>query len=146
MLLGWLPFGLFAQLKDTTINDQGRQVTLSPVVIRSGTNVPGFIKRVENDTTFYKAFKNLRVLNYSSLNDVRMFDKKGKVEASLFSKTRQWASRACRVTKVIEEKTTGNFYKADGDYTTTILLSSMLPFSSQKIPSAASRMLSRTSI
>ena len=57
LLLGWLPFGLFAQLKDTTINDQGRQVTLSPVVIRSGTNVPGFIKRVENDTTFYKAFK-----------------------------------------------------------------------------------------
>jgi hypothetical protein len=116
MLLGCFPMGLFAQLKDTTINDQGRQVTLSPVVIRSGTNVPGFIKRVENDTTFYKAFKNLRVLNYSSLNDVRMFDRKGKVEASLFSKTRQWASRSCRVTKVIEEKTTGDFYKAGGDY------------------------------
>jgi ABC-type proline/glycine betaine transport system permease subunit len=116
VLLGWFPMGLFAQLKDTTITDQGRQVTLSPVVIRSGTNVPGFIKRVENDTTFYKAFKNLRVLNYSSLNDVRMFDRKGKVEASLFSKTRQWASRSCRVTKVIEEKTTGDFYKAGGDY------------------------------
>jgi len=115
-LTGFLPLGLFAQLKDTTISDQGRQVTLSPVVIRSGTNVPGFIKRVENDTTFYKAFKNLWVLNYSSLNDVRMFDRKGKVQASLFSKTRQWASRSCRVTKVLEEKTTGDFYKSGGDY------------------------------
>lgn len=115
-LMGCLPLGLFAQLKDTTISDQGRQVTLSPVVIRSGTNVPGFIKRVENDTTFYKAFKNLRVLNYSSINDVRMFDRKGKVEASLFSKTRQWASRSCRVTKVMEEKTTGDFYTDRGDY------------------------------
>ncbi len=115
-LLHVLPSLLYAQLKDSVVSTEGRQVTLSPVVIRSGTNVPGFIKRVENDTSFYKAFKNLRVLNYSTLNDVRMFDKKGKVEASLFSKTRQWASKSCRVTKVLEEKTTGDFYTARGNY------------------------------
>jgi hypothetical protein len=105
-----------AQGKDTVVSTEGRQVTLSPVVVRSGTNVPGFIKKVEEDTTFYKAFKNLRILNYSSINDVRMFNKKGKVEASLNSKTRQWANRSCRFTNVIEEKTTGPFYKTDGDY------------------------------
>ena len=105
-----------AQSKDTIVSMDGRQVTLTPVVIRSGTNVSGFIKKVEDDTTFYKAFKNLRILNYSSLNDVRMFDKKGKVEASLYSKTRQWAARSCRVTKVLEEKTSGDFYTSDGDY------------------------------
>lgn len=105
-----------AQDKNVLIEAEGRQVTLSPVVVRSGTNVPGFIKRVEQDTTFYKAFKNLRILSYSALNDVRMFNRRGKVEASLSSKTRQWASKSCRVTKVIEEKTTGAYYKSDGDY------------------------------
>lgn len=108
--------GTNAQQKDTLVVSDGRELTLTPVVVRSGTNVKGFIKRVEDDTTFYKAFKNLRVLNYSSLNDVRLFDRKGRVEASLFSRTRQWAARSCRVTKVLEEKTTGDFYKNDGDY------------------------------
>jgi hypothetical protein len=104
-----------AQDKDTTVQSGGRLVTLSPVIIRSGTNVPGFIKRVEEDTSFYKAFKNLRVLNYRTLNDVRMFDRKGSVEASLNSKTRQWSSGNCRVTVVEEEKTTGDYYDAQGD-------------------------------
>ncbi|MEY3432127.1 MAG: hypothetical protein RL131_63 [Bacteroidota bacterium] len=115
-LFGLIPHFLLSQNRDTLVNSEGRQVTLTPVVVRSGTNVPGFIKRVENDTTFYKAFKNLRILNYQALNDVRMFDRKGRVEASMNSKTRQWASKSCRVTDVIEEKTTGDFYDANGAY------------------------------
>ena len=106
---------LFAQDKDTLISLGGREVTLTPVVIRKGTNVPGFIKRVEEDSTFYKAFKNLRILNYSSINDVRMFDKKGRVESSLYSKTRQWAANGCRVTNVLEEKVTGKYFDAAGE-------------------------------
>ena len=105
-----------AQVGDSSIVWEGKQVTLTPIVIRRGTNVPGFIRKVEDDTTFYKAFKNLRVLNFSSLNDIRMLDKKGRVESSLYSKTRQSAKRGCRVTNVIEEKTTGDFYDRKGDY------------------------------
>jgi hypothetical protein len=117
----------FAQQKDTLVSMGGRQVTLTPVVIRKGTNVPGFIKRVEDDSTFYKAFKNLRVLNYSSINDVRMFDKKGRVESSLYSKTRQWAANGCRVTKIIEEKVAGDYYDRSGEpnYYTGQLYSSL---------------------
>lgn len=121
-MLGKLCFSFFllplladAQQLDTVVNADGRQVTLTPVVIRSGMNVPGFIARVENDTSFYKAFKNLRVLNYSSLNDVRMFDRKNRVESSLSSKTNQWASHSCRVTNLVEEKTTGKYYNAVGN-------------------------------
>ena len=105
---------LCAQDKDTLVNLGGREVTLTPVVIRKGTNVPGFIKRVEEDSSFYKAFKNLRVLNYSSINDVRMFDKRGGVESSLYSKTRQWAANGCRVTNVLEEKVTGDYFDKNG--------------------------------
>lgn len=121
-MLGKLCFSFFllplladAQQLDTVVNADGRQVTLTPVVIRSGMNVPGFIARVENDTSFYKAFKNLRVLNYSSLNDVRMFDRKNRVESSLSSKTNQWASHSCRVTNLVDEKTTGKYYNAVGN-------------------------------
>ena len=67
---------LFAQ-KDTTINVSGHYVTLSEIVINNKLNVPAFIERVKNDTTFYKAFRNLHILNYTSLNDIRMVEKKG---------------------------------------------------------------------
>ena len=116
ILLLFAPTVLSAQQTDSIFMTGGKQVSLTPVVIRSGTNVPGFIKRVENDTTFYKAFKNLRVLKYTSLNDVRMFGKNGRVEASMNSKTRQWASHSCRVTHILEEQTTGDYYKNDGEF------------------------------
>lgn len=109
-----ISISLFSQEKDTLVTLGGREVTLTAVVIRKGTNVPGFIKRVEEDSTFYKAFKNLRILNYSSINDVRMFDKKGRVESSLYSKTKQWAANGCRVTNVLEEKVTGDYFDRNG--------------------------------
>ena len=105
----------FAQQPDT-VDAGGRSVTLSEVVIRSGTNVPGFIDRVRADTTFYKAFRNLRVMTYTSLNDVRMLDRKGGVKASQQSRTRQTAWKGCRVTQMLEEKHSGDFYDRSGDY------------------------------
>lgn len=102
-----------AQQKDTI---EGRVVTLSEVLIRSNTDVKGFINRVKADTSFYKAFKNLRVLSFTSLNDIRMQDKKGRPSASLYSRTRQYASKGCRVTKKEEEKVTGDFYDKKGGY------------------------------
>ena len=36
-------------------------VTLSEVVVRNNINMAKFIERVKNDTTFYKAFRNLRI-------------------------------------------------------------------------------------
>ncbi len=56
-------------------------IDLSEVVVRTDINVPKFIDRVKNDTTFYKAFSNLRVLGFTSLNDIRIVDKKGKQKA-----------------------------------------------------------------
>jgi hypothetical protein len=106
---------IYAQQKDT-VETEGRIVTLSEVMVRSGTNVTGFIDRVRADTTFYKAFRNLRILNYSSLNDIRMTDKKGKLKASLYSRTKQDAWQGCRITHTVEEKHTGDFYDKKGRY------------------------------
>jgi hypothetical protein len=89
-------------------------ITLSEVVVRQGLDVNTFLERVKNDTTFYKAFRNLRVLGFTTLNDIRMMDKYGKLKASLQGKTRQNYLNDCRTMDVLEETKTGDIY--DGDY------------------------------
>lgn len=80
------------------------------MVVRNNLNVAAFIDRVKNDTTFYKAFRNLRVLGYTALNDIRMLDKQGNTKASLSSKTQQHTAKGCRWMNTLEEQTTGNIY------------------------------------
>lgn len=87
-----------------------KAVTLQEVVVRSNLNVPAFIERIKEDTTFYKAFRNLKVLGYTALNDIRMMDKSGNVKASLNSKTKQETGNGCRWMNTLEEKSTGDMY------------------------------------
>lgn len=115
-----IPSILLSQVVDSlsrdTVQTGGRTVTLSEVVVRSGTDPAGFIERVRRDTTFYKAFRNLRILDYSALNDVRMLDRKGRVKASQQSRTLQHAWDGCRVTETLEETHTGDFLDGSGEY------------------------------
>jgi hypothetical protein len=104
---------LCAQERDSVIDQQGRSITLSEVVIRSGLDAPGFIQIVQQDTSFYKAFRNLRILNYRQLNDVRMFGRDGVLKASQHSKTEQWAGNGCRITKILDRKGQYNYYTAE---------------------------------
>lgn len=90
---------------------------------REGWDVEGFIRRVKEDTTFYKAFKTLRIIPYEAENDIRIFGKQTQIKASLYSRTRQQVKDGCRSMEVLEEKTTGNFYnkkKAYNYYTATL--------------------------
>ncbi|MFZ1262548.1 MAG: hypothetical protein WAT34_03485 [Chitinophagaceae bacterium] len=93
-----------------------KMVSLSEVIIRSDLNMARFIEQVKNDTTFYKAFRNLHMLNFTSWNDIRIKDKKGKIKASLVSKTRQNRSAGCRSMEILTEKSSGNFYDENGGY------------------------------
>jgi hypothetical protein len=102
--------------QDSSYNFEKTSVTLKEVVVRSNLNVPAFIKRVKDDTTFHKAFLNLKILGYTSINDIRMLDKKGKQQASLISRTQQERNKNCRWTKVLEEKTTGDIYDKNKAY------------------------------
>ena len=103
----------FAQQTDTV---DGRVITLTEVIVRSKTDVRGFMERVITDTSFYKAFRNLRILEFTSLNDIRMFGKKGNVKATLNSRTRQFSANGCRYTKKVEEQSTGDFYDSRGNF------------------------------
>ncbi len=99
-----------AQKKDTTIKVDGNYITLSEIVVNNKLDVASFINRVKNDTTFYKAFRNLRILGYTSLNDIRMLDKNGNIQASLHSKTKQIRTGNCRKMEVLEQTSTGDMY------------------------------------
>src|SRR5215470_4786470 len=93
-----------------------RMVILSEVVVHNNLDVAKFLRLVKNDTTFYKAFRTLHILGYTSLNDIRMRDKNGDVRASLQSKTIQHIQHGCRTMQTLEEKTTGDMYDASKNF------------------------------
>jgi len=118
-VLGLLFLTLFSNAQEEDSLDTERlakMVNLSEVILRTDLNVPRFIEQVKKDTTFYKAFRNLHVLGFTAWNDIRVRDKKGKVKASLVSKTKQRRSGNCRTMEVLDEKVGGDFYEYDGDY------------------------------
>lgn len=102
--------------QDTTVTFEGRQYTLPEVIVGDSKEYLKFLSRIKNDTTFYKAFRNLRVLNFSAFNDIKMLDRKRRVKASMFSRTRQVRANGCRKTEVLEERTTGDFYDRKKQY------------------------------
>jgi len=107
----------FSQNEDSLDNARlSKMIQLSEVVVRNKLDIESFIQRVKNDTTFYKAFRNLRVLNFTSMNDIRMKNKKGEVKASLQSKTRQHVSNGCRTMETLNAAATGDFYDKDSSY------------------------------
>ena len=106
----------FAQKDSTETEAVSRMISLTEVVVRSDLNVPKFLQRIKDDTTFYKSFRNLHILSFTSLNDIRMMDKKGRLKASLQSKTRQNVSAGCRTMDVLQETTTGNIYNSDSSF------------------------------
>ena len=117
LLLIVLPICKTVQAQDTSAFKYPLQ--MDSVVIsfaRKGWDINGFIKRVQNDTTFYKAFRQLRTVGYTATNDIKLFGKKGDIIASLFSHTKQIRKNNCRSMEVVDEQTTGDFYKRNREY------------------------------
>ncbi len=105
---------MFAQ--DTTINESGQNFTLSDAIVRNHFDYKEILKRIKEDTSFYKAFKTLRTIGYSSYNHIEMKDKNETVIATLNSKTKQTRKDNCRTMEVLEEQITGNLRNAAGEY------------------------------
>lgn len=103
--------------EDSLDNERlAKMVSLSEVIIRTDLNVARFMQRVKEDTTFYKAFKNLRVLGFTSWNSIQLKDKKGRIKAAMQSKTKQIREAGCRTMQVLEENSSGDFYDKSHDY------------------------------
>ncbi len=109
-LLMLLVSATYAQQKDSIVTVGGNTITLSEVVVNNKLNVPVFINRIKNDTSFYKAFRSLHILQFSAINDIRMNNSDGEAKASLYSKTMQTRVNGCRAMTVLEETVTGDIY------------------------------------
>jgi hypothetical protein len=109
--------------QDTSVIIDKGNFTLTEVVVRNNFDYRALLKQIQEDTSFYKAFRNLRILGFTSYNDIKMLDKKGGLKASLFSKTRQNRAGGCRTMDVLEETTAGDFYdkKHEHNYLTAEL-------------------------
>src|SRR5215218_8625935 len=120
--------------QDTTVFYEGKTYTLPEVMVGDKNQYLQFLSRIKNDTTFYKAFRNLRILNFSSSNDILIYNKKGNVRASLHSVTTQNHANGCRTTVINEEHTTGDFYDKRGNYNyTTAAMYASLFFTKGKV-------------
>ena len=110
-------FNSISAQEDSLNNERlKKMITLSEVVVRNNFDVARFLRLIKNDTTFYKAFRTLHILGFTSLNDIRMKDKKGNVKASLQSKTIQHVDHGCRIMETVQENTTGDMYNEDKNF------------------------------
>lgn len=107
---------LKAVAQDSTFNEQGQKFTLTDAIVRNHFDYKEILKKIKEDTSFYKAFKTLRTIGYSSYNFIEMKNKNEKVVATLNSKTKQTRKDNCRSMEVLEEQTTGNLRNAAGEY------------------------------
>ena len=102
--------------QDTTLNLANQSFTLTDAIVRNNFDYKAILEKIKRDTSFYKAFKTLRTIGYSSFNHIEMYDKNQRMEASLDSRTRQNRIGGCRTMDVIEEKTFGNLRDRKGEY------------------------------
>ena len=59
---------LFAQ--DTVFNADGQKFTLTDAIVRNHFDYKDILNRIKQDSSFYKAFKTLRTIGYSSYNHI----------------------------------------------------------------------------
>ncbi len=105
-----------AQKTDTSIVVGNKVIFLDEVVVGRKLDVPAFVQYVKSDTSFYKAFKNLRFVNYSAINDIRMNKKDGTAKATYFSKSKQIYANRCRSLEQTEVASTGDFFNENNQY------------------------------
>jgi len=111
----FIPLISIAQ-KDDSLSIFRYPIGLDSATIKSDFDIKSFIRRIQSDTTFYKAFKSMDLVPNNAVNDIKVYNKNGKVIASMNCKTRQAINDGCRTTQTSNEKVTGNFYKKNGDY------------------------------
>jgi len=107
---------VFAQVDDSA--GIGGIITLDSFVItavQQGFNVNDFVRFVEEDTTFYEAFRNLRRIEYHSSATVRMFDEEHLNTGSYSNRTFQHLENNCRWMDFDFEVNTGDFFDKHDD-------------------------------
>ena len=79
--------------------------------IKKGFDIDKFIKRIQDDTTFYKAFKSMSLMSYTQYNDVQFRDKNGERTSFYNSISEQTYDGTCRTMQTKNIKKSKNYFK-----------------------------------
>lgn len=97
--------------------DTIKTITLdSPIVVRGQRlNVERFINAVINDTSFYQAFRRMKLYSFIAENRVYTYDKKNKVDGKIYRKIKHNNDGPYKMEYLIKEDN-GKIYKKNGKY------------------------------
>ena len=84
--------------------------------IEAGWDLNAFILKMKRDTTFYRAFKNIRFANYNQTTNLFSYNEDGQKIDSLHLSSKQVYKNKCRTTQIINQASNKHFYKRDGSY------------------------------
>lgn len=120
-----LPLLLFTQFSFGQAIPRFNPDTLLTVVIDSvvviktakgGLNADVFIERILNDTSFYEAFRNMKKYQFIAENSIYTYDKKDKVNGSMYRKIRHTDDGKKYKMEFLDKKETGKLHKKNGKY------------------------------
>ena len=111
--------GLCSSLISSAQNDVVKSVQLDEVVISaqtSGFSVEEFITNVKTDTTFYKAFLNLKYFPHKMMGEVTVFNKKEKEKGQMFRTGELLNDNGLVTVHILEERTNGKIKDKKGEF------------------------------
>lgn len=89
----------------------------SAVNIRSHRlNVQDFIDAIVTDTSFYKAFRNMKKYSFTAENRIFTYDKKNRVSGKIYRKVQHNITGGHHQTVYLAKKDSGEVYKKNGKY------------------------------
>lgn len=108
---------VFVHAQDTSVFKYPIEMDVAVVSAKKGGwDVKGFMERVQNDTTFYKAFRSMHLVEYTSTNNLSVLGKKGKPKATYYSIAEQKVFGNCRTMNITDEKVTGKYYDSNDEH------------------------------
>ena len=82
---------------------------------KMGFDVNNFIEMVREDTSFYQAFKNLRLIPHNANHKQEFFNEKGKMIDYYSAKTQLLPSGSCKEIKFITKEKSTTYSKKNGE-------------------------------
>jgi len=82
---------------------------------KMGFDVDNFIDIVRSDTSFYQAFKNLRIVSHKANHEQEFFNDKGKMIDFYKAKTELINSGKCKEIKFLSKDNSSNYMKKNGE-------------------------------
>jgi hypothetical protein len=108
---------VFAQQIPRFNPDTVLTVTIDSAITIQSTRLTAesFINEVINDTSFYKAFRNMKKYSFTAENSIYTYNKQNKVEGKIYRRIFHNNSGPYKM-EILEKKDQGRIYKKNGKY------------------------------